>query len=65
MSKKTYGIQFRCNRECNHSTTAGYPGKLKREVEEMLEDGVTIECSYCEEDNYVDTTNGVVVPIEF
>ena len=63
MYKKIYGIQFRCNRECNHSTIVGYSGKLKREVQEILENGVTIECSYCDEDNYVDTTNGIVVSI--
>jgi hypothetical protein len=65
MSKKTYAIVSRCsNPTCNFTLGEKYPGMLKREVQELLEDGVTIECLECGKENDIDTGNGKVIPFE-
>ena len=65
MSKKTYAIVSHCsNPTCNSILGEKHPGMLKREVQELLEDGVTIECLECGKENDIDTRNGEVIPFE-
>jgi len=62
-----FAIKWRCP-ECNHSYITGFKGKLKRELMEELEDGISVQClnRYCssyEADFEANNSNAEIIKI--
>lgn len=54
-----WGLSWRCS-ECNHSSmTFGW--KTKKELVEELEEGIQVECSYCEKRKNLDDSNATII----